>query len=186
MDLAQLGRQALEKIRSQRGKSLQDNTLYYDNAYISVYKEKGGTTKPVEESTPSSPVAEPKPEKISFLGKSEKSAERSAPPAEPDQVSVRYVFEDEDGQAEPVEPPAADEPLEAAVRFEVQPGLEVWLVPDEAAAAKLGLKPGSWLLPAELALLEGLTPEERIWVLQYMTRLGGRLVATPSPKNNRR
>jgi len=88
MDLAQLGRQALERIRSQRGKSLQDNTLYYDNAYISVYKEKGETNKAVEESTPSSPVAEPQPEKIQFLRKSEKSEERSAPPAELEELSV--------------------------------------------------------------------------------------------------
>jgi hypothetical protein len=88
MDLVKLGRQALERIRSQRGKSLLDNTLYYDNAYILVYKEKGGTTKPVEESTPSSSVAEPQPEKISFLEKSEKSEERSAPPAELEELAV--------------------------------------------------------------------------------------------------
>jgi hypothetical protein len=88
MDLVHLGRQALERIRSQRGKSLLDNTLYYDNAYISVYKEKGGTSKPVEESPPSSTVAEPQPEKISFLEKSEKSEERSAPPSELEELSV--------------------------------------------------------------------------------------------------
>jgi hypothetical protein len=42
----------------------------------------------VEESTPSSPVAEPQPEKISFLEKSEKSEERSAPPSELEELSV--------------------------------------------------------------------------------------------------
>ncbi len=81
----------------------------------------------------------------------------------------------------PVPVPAPGEPLEAAVRFDI-PGVgDVWLAPDECAAARLNLPAGCWLTPADLALLEGLEPGERVEALVWMRETGGRLAAAPAP-----
>lgn len=78
-------------------------------------------------------------------------------------------------------PAPGEPPLEAAVRFHV-PGVgDVWLVPDADAAERLGIPAGQWLTPPDLCLLEGLKPEDRIEVLLWMRRFGGRLVTAPAP-----
>lgn len=77
--------------------------------------------------------------------------------------------------------PGAPPPLEAAVCFTVPGAGDVWLVPDSATAEKLGIPAGQWLTPPDLALLEGLTPDERVQVLVWMRETGGRLVAAPAP-----
>lgn len=80
------------------------------------------------------------------------------------------------------QPPAANAPpLEAAVRFEVPGAGDVWLVPSAEDPARLGIPAGQWLTPADLVLLEGLTPAERVEVLVWMRETGGRLVAAPAP-----
>lgn len=81
----------------------------------------------------------------------------------------------------PAPAPAPAPTLKAAVRFDV-PGVgDVWLVPDAAAADKLGIPAGQWLTPGDLCLLEGLEPDERLEVLRWMRETGGRLVTAPAP-----
>lgn len=98
------------------------------------------------------------------------------------QVLARQRRSVEDGgQATLPTPTPADAPLEAAVLFDV-PGIgDVWLVPDAAAAEELNLPAGQWLTPADLTLLEALKVDDRLEVLRWMRRTGGRLLAAPAP-----
>ncbi len=70
--------------------------------------------------------------------------------------------------------------LDAGVAFSV-PGVDqtVWLVPDATAAAQLGLRPGSWLTPEDLLLLDGLPRPWRTVALRRMQSLGCRLQQLP-------
>lgn len=71
---------------------------------------------------------------------------------------------------------ATEQALSVAVRFET-PGVgDIWLVPDQAAAEKLGLAPGTWLTPADLLVLEAIpTLKDRKRVLRIMRETGGHI-----------
>jgi hypothetical protein len=166
-----------------------DNTLYNDNAYISdIYntvestedqqawsQEESCVAKDVFQEA--APVHEPSSALYdalnAFTHKLPESG--SAPPAEQDLISVRYVFEDDGAPVEPVEPPTADEPLGCAVGLDV-PGVgTVFLVDSADEAERLNLPPGRWLTRADMELLAPLSEAERRAVMVYMVNLGGRL-----------
>jgi len=176
---------ALQAIRSPQtadGTVLKDKDLYYGNAYISVYKDNIEATSPssVEASTTEEAVAEASSDDSSmrsanYANFANQAGPSTAPAIEPDLISVRYVFEDGGSPAEPVEPPAADEPLPGAIGFDVDGIGRVWLVQDESEAERLNLPAGRWLTRADLELLAPLSEAERRAVLSYMIHCKGRI-----------
>jgi hypothetical protein len=178
---------ALQAIRSTQtadGTVLKDKDLYYDNAYISVYKDHIEATShsSVEASITGEAMAEASSDDSSmrsanYANLANQAGPSTEPAADPDElISVRYVFEDEDGA--PAGPPvevAEDEPLPGAMGFDPDGIGRLWLVEDEEQAERLNLPPGRWLTRSDLELLAPLTEQERLSVLTYMVHLKGRI-----------
>jgi hypothetical protein len=195
---------ALQAIRSPQtadGTVLKDKDLYNDNAYISVYKEhieatslSGVEKRRSDEAEPEAATESESARRTNFTNFTNQAATESesvrstnftnftnlaepstAPAVEPDLISVRYVFEDEGAPTDPVEPPAADEPLGCSVGLDV-PGVgTVFLVDSADEAERLNLPAGRWLSRADMESLTVFSEQERIQILRIMAITGARV-----------